>query len=248
MNKTTSNSAITNLTTKVSLVIYTILIGLIIMSIFNLNGAVNKFLATAGVLGLAVGLALQDPLTNLFSGVLMSVKDLYKIGDVVESNGFFGTIENITLRNTIIRTFNGQCVTIPNKDVIQNPLTNYYATGKRRLDLECGVSYGDDLNKVKKVALASVADLEKLDDGMAPKFYYTGFGDSSINFILHLWMPYTGDTNYLEVRSNAIMNLKSAFDEANIDIPFPIRTLNFGIKGGRSLHTELQADALANSN
>ena len=114
-SKFTANKTILNLVSNLSSVLFTILIVFLILSIFDLGGTINKILATAGVLGLAVGLALQDPMNNLFSGVFMSVRELYKIGDLVETNDHFGTIENIDLRATKIRLPTGQEVNIPNK-------------------------------------------------------------------------------------------------------------------------------------
>ena len=92
-------------------------------------------LAGAGIAGLAIGFALQDPLANLFSGVMMSVRELYRKDDLIKSGDFFGTIDKISLRSTRIQTLDGQEVVIPNKDVLQSPLTNFTVNGSRRVDL-----------------------------------------------------------------------------------------------------------------
>ena len=133
---------------------------------------------------------------------------------------------------TVVKTFQGLHVIIPNKEVFQNPLTNYTRTNERRIDLECGVSYGDDLEKVRKIAMDALKDKPFLLEGKDINLYFTSFGDSSINFKLMFRINYPGQPGYMNAQSESIMALKKAFDENDISIPFPIRTLDFGIKGG----------------
>ena len=205
------------------------------LSVLGLSNAVASLLAGAGIAGLAIGFALQDPLANLFSGVMMSVKELYRKGDLVKTGAYFGKIDKISLRSTKIQSLDGQEIVIPNKDVLQNPLTNYSVNGSRRVDIPIGISYGDDLNKaaniVKKAIKENVAHIEK----KPVEVFWTDFGDSSINGVLRFWQSSTSQMEYLKARSEAIVAIKSAFDEENIMIPFPIRTLDFGIRGGETL-------------
>lgn len=207
----------------------------IVLSILGLDTALTTLLGTAGVAGLAVGLALQDPIVNLFSGVMMTARTFFKIGDLVETNGFTGIIEKISLRSTVLKTFQGQEVVLPNKDVYQNPLKNYSVSGERRVDLSCGVSYGDDLKVVKEVAVQAIESVVERNEQKPVEFFYTDFGDSSINFNLRFWLRHTSQKTYLQAQSESIMALKLAFDKNDITIPFPIRTLDFGIKGGENL-------------
>lgn len=145
-----------------------------------------------------------------------------------------GKIVDINLRDTVVMTFQGQQVIIPNKDVFQNPIENYSLLGKRRLDLVVGVSYGDDLEKVKSIVLEAVQPISvRTDDEIT--FFYDEFSDSSINFEVRIWINSPEQPIWLQGRSEAIMYIKKAFDENNITIPFPIRTLDFGIKGGEKL-------------
>ena len=127
-------------------------------------------------------------------------------------------------------------VIIPNKTIFQSPIENYTTLGKRRIDLELGISYGDDLDLVKKVTLAAVKDIEGISTEDPTKMFFTSFGDSSINLVLQLWFSTRDDANFLEIRSQAIIAIKKAYDEEKISIPFPIRTLDFGIKGGVALN------------
>lgn len=229
------NKTIVNLISNLTTVIFTIIVLFLVLAILNLDSTINKILATAGVLGLAVGLALQDPMNNLFSGVFMSVRKLYKIGDLIETNGHFGTITDIDLRATKLRNPTGQDIVIPNKDVIQNPLKNYSSSGIRRIDLSCGVSYGDDLDKVEKITIEALSKLKNITKGSNVEVIFSEFGGSSINFVVRYWIEPTSQIDYLKEKSDGIKALKSAFDANDIMIPYPIRTLDFGIKGGMPL-------------
>ncbi|MEQ6165814.1 mechanosensitive ion channel [Ekhidna sp. MALMAid0563] len=211
-------------------------IGLIVaLNVLHLKQTVSSLLAGAGIIGLALGFAFQDISANFMSGVLIAIRKPIQVGDIIEVEDYMGTVEEINLRVTIIRTFQGLHVIIPNKEIFQNPLTNYTKTHERRIDLEVGVSYGDDLEKAKQLAIDAVKDKPWIKKDKEVNLFYTGFGDSSINFVMHLWIEYPDQPGFLEARSQAIMAVKKAFDDNDITIPFPIRTLDFDIKGGEAL-------------
>ncbi len=217
--------------------IYITAIGITIfaaLSILKLDKAVTSILAGAGIIGLALAFAFQDIATNFISGIFISFRRPIHIGDIVKLGDYMGTVEDINLRDTVLLTFEGQRVIIPNKDVFQNAIENYSLLGKRRMDLIVGVSYGDDLEKVKRVVLEAVQKVSvRTKDEIT--FFYTEFGDSSINFELRIWINNPDQPIYLQGQSEAIMYIKEAFDQNDITIPFPIRTLDFGIKGGEKL-------------
>ncbi|GAB2971772.1 mechanosensitive ion channel family protein [Mucilaginibacter puniceus] len=218
--------------------VYIFLLGIVIfiaLSVLQLDKAVTSILAGAGILGLALAFAFQDIAANFMSGIFLSVRSPLAVGDIVKIKDYMGKVEEINLRDTVIRTYQGQMVIIPNRDVFQNPIENYSLLGKRRMDLTVGISYGDDLEKVKEVTLEAVKNIEGLSDDDEITMFYTAFGDSSINYVIRLWVCTTEQINFLEVQSQAIMRIKKAYDENDITIPFPIRTLDFGIKGGVSL-------------
>ncbi len=216
----------------------------IVLGILGLDRALTSLLAGAGVVGLAVGLAVQEPLMNLFSGILMSTKSLYNVGDLIETNGYFGKIKKVNLRSTILEQLSGEEVLLPNKSIIQNPLTNYTVSGRRRLALSCGISYGEDLEKVRLVTVKAVEDNIDRDERFPVEFYYEGYGDSSINFIVRFWLADITQKGLLAAQSESVIAIKKAFDQNDIMIPFPIRTLDFGIKGGEKLNTMLKTSAM----
>ena len=213
-----------------------IFIGMFVaLSVLKLDKAVTSLLAGAGVIGLALAFAFQDIAANFMAGFMMAVKSPFGIGDLVETNDIRGRIQQIKFRATEMLTLQGQLVVIPNKDIFQNPLYNFSVPAKYRVDLACGVSYGDDLDKVRDVTLKA---LENVPHRLADKdieMFFTEFGGSSINLEARIWIEYNQHKDFLEARSQAIVDLKKAYDDADIMIPFPIRTLDFGIRGGETL-------------
>lgn len=231
----TKRSALSNLVST-SVYIVIILSGLMIaLGILDLDKTVSSILAGAGIIGLALGFAFQDIAANYMSGIIMAVSKPILVDDIIETNGHMGTVEKINLRTTVVRTFQGLHVIIPNREVFQNVVTNYTKTSDRRVDMECGVSYGDDLEKVRDVAEATIKKLPFLLANKGVDLFFTSFGDSSINFSIRFWIEYPNQMAFMKARSESIIAIKKAFDENDISIPYPIRTLDFGIKGGEKL-------------
>jgi small-conductance mechanosensitive channel len=211
------------------------------LDILDLDKTVTSMLAGLGIIGLALGFAFQEIAANFISGIILSINKPFTIGDIVEVDGNIGTIEFVSLRTTNIRTFQGQKVMIPNKTIFQNAIINYTENGKRRVDLEVGVSYGDDLEKVQKVTLEAISSLDDIIKDEGVQFYFTDYGDSSINFVVMFWTEYKiKHSEYLEAQHRAIIAINKAFKANEITIPFPIRTLDFGIKGGEKLSTVIK--------
>ncbi len=221
-----------------AIIVYNLILGVglfIILGILHLDRAVTSLLAGVGVIGLALGFAFQDIAANFVSGIILAFRTPFQIGDVVEVNDIMGSVSRTNLRVTVIKSFTGQEVYVPNKDVLQAPIYNYTILGKRRIDLSVGVSYADDLEKVEKLVKETIGKMKGVIDQENMIFDYSAFGDSSINFNIRFWVNFPGDIGFLDMRNSAIKAIKAAFDENEITIPFPIRTLDFGIKGGKEL-------------
>lgn len=222
-----------------------IAIGIFIaLGVLDLDKTVTSLLAGAGILGLALGFAFQDLGANIISGVYMAVRRPFKVGDLIETNGHTGKVDAVLLRSTTMRTLQGQEVIIPNKEIFENPIVNYTTTGERRLDVACGVAYGDDLEEVRDIALGAVRGLEGIESGRDPELFFNEFGGSSINFTLRLWLTSPGQRHMLKTQSEVIIALKKAFDSKGVTIPFPIRTLDFGVVGGEPLAKHLPWDKM----
>lgn len=211
-------------------------LGLVLaLSILELDGAVTSLLAGAGVVGLALGFAFQDLASNFISGVGLSLRRPLQTGDIIEHGDTWGTVEKIDLRTTSVRLPDGPLVLVPNKQIYQEKVTIFTDAGERRVDLEIGVSYGDDLELVQRVTSEAIGAVRARIEDRDPEVYFTGFGDSSINLVARFWVPYHRQSEFLAAQSEAIMRVKKAYDDNDVTIPFPIRTLDFGIKGGEKL-------------
>lgn len=218
-----------------------ILIGLFIaLGVLNLDKTVTSLLAGIGVVGLALGFAFQHAAANLISGVIMAIKSPIYIGDVLEYDKYYGTVKNIGLRATTLIDPQGQDVVIPNRLIFENPYKHFTIRKERRIDLQVGISYGEDLQNVEDIVLEAIRSISYLRDNREVEFYYEEFGDSSINFVVRYWINFTRPAEFFKARHDGIKLIKKAFNENDITIPFPIRTLDFGIKGGEKLSTVLK--------
>lgn len=212
------------ITNVISIVIITM--GLFLaLAILNLDGTLKSLLAGAGVAGLAISLALQGTISNTFSGVFIAIKDELNIGDYIESNGYAGTIIDIDLRNTKIKEADNNIVVIPNKMVLGNPFKNFGLTRRIRTTITCGIAYESDLDEVEELAKSTIQAIYPPKGAENIEFFYTNFGDSSIDFLLRFWVDAKENLTAIEVKSQAIKAIKKAFQENDIDIPFPIQKL-----------------------
>ncbi|MBC5994099.1 mechanosensitive ion channel family protein [Pontibacter cellulosilyticus] len=213
----------------------------VVLWVLKLDKVVISLLAGVGILGLALGFAFQDIAANFISGVIIAVQKPFGVGDMIETNEYFGVIERITLRTVDIRKPTGELVKLPNKMVFENPVTNLSFHGTRRVDVEVGVSYAEDLERVQTIVIDALENVKNRVKNRDIEVMYDAFGDSSINFKARFWVSYSRQVDYVGAKSDAIIRIKKAFDANNIVIPFPIRTLDFAIKGGDRLSDELQS-------
>lgn len=205
------------------------------LDIIGLDKTVTSLLAGAGIAGLALSLAFQELASNFIAGVMIAIRKPFKVHDVVSSNDIYGTVSEINLRATIIETPEGQLVIVPNKQIFQNPLFNYSKLGFRLIDLRVGISYGEDLERVMKITKDAVEKVEGRIEEKGVQFYFQEFGDSSINFVVRFWIEFSTPLDVFEPINQTVINIKKAYESNGITIPFPIRTLDFGIKGGKKL-------------
>lgn len=225
MEQFSDNFAINKLMGRIISILVLVLGGFVMLSVLQLDKTVTSLLAGAGIVGLAIGFAFQDLIANLISGIMIAIRKPFKRGDLIETNSFFGTVIDMDLRNTVLRVPQGQEVIIPNKDVFQQAIKNY-ATGERRIDLKVGVGYETNLEKAEQIAIEAIEEISYLSDAKEVQLHYTSFGDSSINFLLLYWIDLSKQNDFFKAQSDGIKAVKKAFDLHDINIPFPIRTLN----------------------
>lgn len=177
-----------------------------------------QFVAILGAAGLAVGLALQGSLSNFAAGVLMIIFKPFKVGDFVEAGGSAGVVEEVGFFTTIIKTPDNKKIIIPNSKVTGDNITNYSANDVRRVDITAGVSYGDDIDKVRKVLAEIQAEDERILNDPAPMIGLAELGDSSVNFTVRSWVK---TEDYWNVFFDTQEKIKKRFDAEGISIPFP---------------------------
>ncbi len=209
------------------------------LSVLDLNKLLTSILAGAGVLGLAIGLALQGTLSNTVGGFLLSFMPNIKINDAIKNGDATGVVQEITLRNIVIKTPENYITVIPNSKFVDGAFTNYSLTDRGRITVKCGVGYESDLQAVEDLTVKVILDNFEQRDGEGVEFFFTEFGDSSINFMVRFWTDVTGFKQEHAARHKAVKLIKKHFDEQDFNIPFPIRTLDFG-KNDLTVHTEKQ--------
>ena len=203
-----------------------IFIGLLVaLSVLKLDKAATSALAGVGLVGLALGYAFQDIIANFVSGIFISINRIVAIGDFIEADGQLGSVIDTSLRTTTLESIHGQHVLIPNSEIFEKTMINYTTSGERRVDITCGVAYDSDLERVEEVTREVLEQLSTRDNSKDVNFFFTEFGDSSINFLCNFWIDTTHIQNYLIAQNEAIKAIKKRFDAEGFDIPFPIRTI-----------------------
>ena len=220
-------ASIREITVKITKVIVITVGFFVALSLLNLNTVLTSVLAGAGVVGLAIGLALQGTLNNTFSGIILSFLPELQIGDWIENDGYAGMVVEINLRSIVLKEADNNYVVIPNSQLIDAPFKNFSRTSRSRVMVDCGVAYDSDLELVKSLTTEVIAKLFPQTGKEEVEFMYKEFGDSSINFVVRFWADVTKNRDILLARSEAIIAIKKAFDKKDINIPFPIRTIDF---------------------
>ncbi|OEK07338.1 mechanosensitive ion channel protein MscS [Flavivirga aquatica] len=209
-----------------------VLLGLFLaLGALNLGKALTGLLTGAGISGLVIGLALQGTLSNTISGIVLSFRKNIRIGDWIETNGYSGEVIDINVNYFVIREADNNTVVLPNKAILENPFKNYTLTSKMRVNIECGVGYESDLEKVEQITKETIEKFyNQKNIGKEVEFYYTEFGDSSINYITRFWVDGESSLEKLRAKSKCIKEIKKAYNREGFNIPFPIRTLQFDNK------------------
>ncbi len=190
----------------------------IIAALSNLGVNTTSFIAVLGAAGLAVGLALQGSLSNFGAGVLLILLGHFKVGDYVEAGGAAGTVEDLRIFNTVLRTPDNRVIIVPNSTIIGGNIINYSAKDTRRIEIKVGVSYEDDIRAVKEELQRIIQEDERLLRDPAPLVAVSELADSSVNFVIRPWVK---AADYWDVYFGLIEKIKLRFDEKGFTIPYP---------------------------
>ncbi|MBT8068676.1 MAG: mechanosensitive ion channel [Gammaproteobacteria bacterium] len=201
-----------------NLVRMALLVVVIIAAIGALGIQTTSFIAIFGAAGLAVGLALQGSLSNFAAGVLIVLFRPYKVGDFIEAAGINGVVEQVQILTTILKTGDNKQVIVPNSQIMDSIITNYSANDTRRVDMVVGVSYDDDLDKVRQTIEELVAAEDRILDEPACTIAVSALADSSVNFVVRPWVK---TSDYWSVMFDMTEAIKKRFDKEGISFPFP---------------------------
>ncbi len=191
---------------------------IVIAALSQLGIETTSLAAVMAAAGLAVGMALKDSLGNLASGVMIILFRPFKIGDFIEAGGTSGVVEDITIFTTMMKTGDNKAVIVPNGSITGGNIINYSAKDTRRIDMIVGVSYSDDLSKVKKVLTKIIDADERILKDPEPLVAVSELADSSVNLVVRPWVN-SGD--YWPVYFDLQEKIKTTFDKEGISIPFP---------------------------
>ncbi len=195
-----------------------VLVFVVLAALGKLGIPTTSFVAVVGAAGLAIGLALQGSLANFAAGFLMIVFRPFKVGDYIEGAGVGGAVEKIQIFTTQLITPDNKTIIIPNSKIMGDNIINYSAKAQRRIDLVFGVSYSDDINKVKQIISEVMSEEKRILQDPAPSIALMELADSSVNFAVRPWV---NTENYWSVRFDLIEAMKKRFDDEGITIPFP---------------------------
>jgi small conductance mechanosensitive channel len=198
-------------------------VGLFItLNILNLNQAVTSLLAGAGIIGLVLGFAFQDLSANFISGIFIALKRPFRLGETVETNGYMGNIEDIQLRTTTIRTFQGLHLMIPNKDIFQKPMINYSRSSERRIELAFTISPEKDIKLVIELCKQAVNKLDYIVKQKPVEVYFTGFADNTLKVAVWFWIYNHKPPGFMVAQNDAIMNIILTLAKHDITIVTPV--------------------------
>ena len=221
--RTSADERVIPLLRKILTAIVIILGGFFIFDTWGVN--ISPLLATAGVAGLAFGLAIKDALSNIFGGLQLVLDKTFKVGDRIElDSGETCVVLDIGLRSTQLKTFDNEVIFIPNGILANSKIKNITQPDLSvRVNVHFGVEYGSDTDRVRKVVLDVLKTIELIEDVPEPAVHFIEMGDSSLNFVARVWVKYFTDayTTKLEVTDC----IYKALNKAGIGIPFPTRTV-----------------------
>lgn len=215
-----------------NLVRMVLLVVVVIAAIGQIGIETTSFIAIFGAAGLAVGLALQGSLSNFAAGVLIVLFRPYRVGHFIEAAGINGVVEQVQILTTVLKTGDNKQVIVPNGQIMNSIITNFSANDTRRVDMVVGVSYDDDLDKVRDTIKDLVAAEDRILDEPACTIAVSALADSSVNFVVRPWVK---TSDYWGVMFDLTEAIKKRFDKDGITFPFPQRDVH--------LHTVKDHDA-----
>jgi len=179
---------------------------------------------------LAIGFAMQDVISNFVAGVFIYTDKPFRIGDWIEWDGNSGVVEDISLRVTRVRTFDNELLTVPNSNLTDGVIKNPVAKEQLRLKFVFGIGYDDDIDKATEIILKEARDHPEIMDDPEPSVRLTELGDSSVGLQSRIWIEDPSRADFVKTRGEYVTSVKERFDEEDINIPYPNRTIGGGLE------------------
>ncbi len=213
--------------------IYAAILGFAIIAVSPILGLnISGLLVAGGIAGIVIGFASQSVVANFVSGLFLLWERPIKIGDQIGVDGIEGFVEDIKVMSTIVRTYDGLYVRIPNEKVFVSSITNYVANVARKFGYVISISYGDDAEVAMDVIRRVIEEHPFVLKHPSPQIFVDELGESGVNIVVKVWAP---ASEWYDVRMDLLWRMKRALDEAGIEIPFPQRVVWFanelGVKG-----------------
>lgn len=201
-----------------------LLVAVVLAALDSLGVNITSLIAVLGAAGLAIGLALKDSLSNFAAGVMLIIFRPFQVGDYVNAGGAAGTVDEIALFKTLLRTPDNQRIIVPNSAIFNGTITNVNCLGTRRLDLVVSISYDDDMKQAMEILNEIVNADERVLKEPAPTINVAELADSSVNFNVR---PWCNASDYWALRSDLLHRIKSEFDARGISIPYPQQDVHY---------------------
>ena len=195
-----------------------LMIVVFIAAINQLGIQTTSIIAVLGAAGLAIGLALQGSLSNFAAGILIVIYRPYKVGDYIQADNHLGTVDDIQIFSTVLKTPDNKLVIVPNGSIMNGSIVNFSNQDKRRVDIIASCSYDDDIDKVKSVLADILSKDDRILNEPKPRIAVSELADSSVNFIVRPWVK---NSDYIDVYYSLLEEIKKRFDQEGIAIPYP---------------------------
>jgi len=206
------------------LVYYGIAIVALLAALPQLNVDLSGLLVAGGIAGIVIGFASQSVISNLISGLFLMFERPIRIGDNINVSDVTGSVEDIRILSTVIKTFDGIYIRIPNEKVFTSNITNYVHNVARRFSYQIGIRYQDDADLAIRIAKDVIEKHPFALRNPSPSVFVDNLGDNGVNLTVYIWAP---ARNWWEVRTDLLWKIKRALEENGIEIPFPQRTVWF---------------------
>ena len=195
-----------------------LMIVVFIAAINQLGIQTTSIIAVLGAAGLAIGLALQGSLSNFAAGILIVIYRPYKVGDYIQADNHLGTVDDIQIFSTVLKTPDNKLVVVPNGSIMNGSIVNFSNQDKRRVDIIASCSYEDDIDKVKSVLADILSKDDRILNEPKPRIAVSELADSSVNFIVRPWVM---NSDYIDVYYSLLQEIKKRFDQEGIALPYP---------------------------